>query len=363
MIDTDKRWKQFGETLVNYCVSLKVGERIIIAMGEPETWPLALAVYEAGVKAGGHPQIQMKSEHLRRAFMKYGNEEQYSWAPELELLSIDWADCYVALRGGYNLDIYHDISAEILAKNQAAHGLVSAERTEKTRWVLTRVPNEAFAQQAGMDLETITDMYFESVLLDYPLVNQTLEQWVKKIEGSEKVHITGKNTDLEFVARDKQWTIDRAEFNIPGGEIANHVVNETLNGCIYFENPAVLAGKLMYDTFLEWKNGQLVRAESSTNQDYLKRIISTDKGSSLLGEYAFGTNPGLTSFTNDILWDEKIYGTIHVALGRDYMMKKEKPENYSKIHWDIVKDMRQQGEVAIDGVTILRDGQLLFNLL
>jgi aminopeptidase len=361
MLGTDKRWKQFGEVLINYCVSMKKGEKVIIAMVEPETWPLALATYEAAVKAGGYPQIQLKSEYLRRAIMKYGTEEQVSWAPDLELLSIDWADCYVALRGGNNMDIFHDIPTEILAKNQAAHGFVSSERTEKTRWVLTRVPNAAFAQQAGMDLETISDMYFDSVLLDYPTVNKDLERWIKKLEGSEKVHIIGKNTDLSFVARDKEWTIDRAEFNIPGGEIANHVVNETLDGQIYFENPAVLGGQLMYDTTIEWKNGKFVNATSSTNQEYLNRIIATDNGSNLLGEFAFGTNPGLASFTNDILWDEKIYGTVHVALGRDYMMKQEKPENFSKIHWDIVKDMRQQGEVIIDGVTVLRNGRLLFD--
>jgi aminopeptidase len=359
MLSTDKRWKQFGDVLVNYCTKVKPGEKVIIALYEPETWPLGLATYEAAVRAGGYPQIQLKSEYLRRAFMKYGTEEQYSWVPELEMKSIDWAECYIALRGGYNLDIYHDIPTEVLAKNQSAHGVVSANRTNNSRWVLTRVANEAFAQQAGMDLETITDMYFDSVLLDYPTVAKEWDRWAKKLEGADNVHILGKNTDLQFSTKGMLWEADHGFGNIPGGEIATCVVNETLNGHIYFENPAVLGGKLMHDTYIEWKDGKFVKATASTNEDYLNKIIATDEGSHVLGEFAFGTNKGITNFTNDILWDEKIYGTLHVALGRAY--KSLNGTNYSNIHWDIIKDMRQEGEVIVDGVTVMKGGELLFD--
>ena len=362
MLDGDKRWKQFGDVLVNYCMEVKPGEKVMIAMHEPETWSLALATYEAVIQAGGFPQIQMKSEYLRRAFMKYGSEEQYSWAPEIEMMGMDWADCYAGLRGGYNLDIYHDIPADIIAKNQSAHGVVSANRTKKTRWVLSRIPNAAFAQQAGMDLETITDMFFDSVLVDYKTAFKKWDGWAKKLTDADQVHILGKKTDLKFSVKGVKWGADSAKGNIPGGEIATGVINPTLDGYIYFENPAVLGGQLMHDTYLEWKNGKFVKATSSTNQDYLHRILATDEGSNMLGEFAFGTNPGITKFTNDILWDEKIYGTIHIALGRSYdSYKSEAAKNYSAIHWDIIKDMRQDGEVLIDGVTVLKDGKLLFD--
>src|SRR4030042_5953408 len=167
MLSTDKRWKQMGEVLVNHCVQVKPGEKVYIAQHEEDTWPLALATYEAAIKAGGFPQIQMKSEYLRRAFMKYGTKEQYSWSPEIEIKAMEWADCYIALRGGFNLDLFHDIPADVLAENQHAHGIVSSARWKNTRWTLSRVPNEAFAQQAGLDLETITDLYFNASLLDY----------------------------------------------------------------------------------------------------------------------------------------------------------------------------------------------------
>jgi aminopeptidase len=361
MLSTDKRWKQLGEVLTHYCLEVKPGQKVIIAQLEIETWPLALATYEAVIKAGGFPQIQLKSEYLRRAFMKYGTEEQYSWVPELEVISTEWADCYMALRGGYNLDIYHDISAEVLSKNQQAHGKVSTARWQNTRWSVTRVPNEAFAQQAGLDLETVTDMYFDACLLDYDKdLNQWIE-WAAKLEGTSEVHLTGKKTDLHMSIKGRPWAVPSARGNMPGAETdcAPHV--ETVNGHIYFDNPGVLGGRLMHDLYLEWKNGELVKATSSSNEDYLHKILSTDEGASKVGEFAMGFNDKLTNFTKDIFWDEKMYGTVHIAMGRAYANRGG--TNKSAIHWDIVKDMRQEGELVIDGMSILKDGHLQFDKL
>jgi len=361
MLSTDKRWKELGEVLTHYCLDVQPGQKVMIAQYEVETWPLALATYESVIKAGGFPQIQLKSEYLRRAFMKYGTKEQYSWEPEIEMKSMDWADCYIALRGGYNLDIYHDIPADVLAANQGAHGVVSANRTRKTRWSLTRVPNAAFAQQAGMDLETITDMYFNACLLDYGTAMKKWEGWAKKLQGTSEVHLTGKKTDLHLSIKGRIWSTPAARGNMPGAETEIPPVVPSINGHIYFENPGVLGGRLMHDMYLEWKDGELVKATASTNEDYLHKILATDEGSSKIGEFAIGFNDQLTTFTNDILWDEKMYGTMHIALGRAYARGGGK--NDSAIHWDVIKDMRQEGELVIDGMTILKDGHLQFESL
>jgi len=361
MLSTDKRWKQMGEVLVNQCVQVKPGEKVYIAQHEEETWPLALATYEAAIKAGGYPQIQMKSEYLRRAFMKYGTEEQYSWAPEIEIKAMEWADCYIALRGGFNLDLFHDIPADILAKNQHAHGIVSSARWKNTRWTLSRVPNEAFAQQAGLDLETITDLYFNASLLDYDAYLEKWNKWTAKLKGTSDAHVIGKNTDLKLSFKGRTWADPRVTINVPGGETFTAPLLETVNGHIWFENPGVLGGKLMHDLYLEWKDGELVKASASTNDDYLQRIVRTDPGASKIGEFAIGLNDKLTHFTNDILWDENIYGTMHIALGRAYTHVGG--TNESAIHWDIVKDMRKEGEFIIDGMTILKNGKLMFDTL
>jgi aminopeptidase len=132
---------------------------------------------------------------------------------------------------------------------------------------------------------------------------------------------------------------------------------DTVNGHIYFENPGVLGGRLMHDLYFEWKDGEMIKASASTNEDYLHKILATDEGASKIGEFAMGFNKELTKFTNDILWDEKMYGTIHIALGRAYTRRGG--VNKSAIHWDIIKDLRQEGELKIDGKPIIQNGELL----
>jgi aminopeptidase len=356
MLSTDKRWKLLGDVVTNYCLEVHPGQKVLIAQYEVETWPLALATYESVIKVGGFPQIQLKSESLRRAFMKHGTSQQYTWAPEMEIKGMEWADCYIALRGGNNLDIFHDISSEILADNQRAHGKVSTARWKNTRWSLTRVPNAAFAQQAGLDLETVMDMYFDACLLDYKIADKKWLNWTERLSGVSDIHLTGKNTDLKLSCEGRAWGTNLAKGNLPGAETSCAPLVNTVNGHIYFKNPGVLGGRLMNDLYLEWKDGDLIKASASTNEDYLKKIIATDAGGSKVGEFAIGFNENLTNFTHDILWDEKMYGTIHIALGRAYARRGG--INKSAIHWDIIKDLRQEGELIIDGKTILKEGKL-----
>ncbi|GAB4472243.1 MAG: aminopeptidase [Anaerolineae bacterium] len=352
----DKRWKQLGEILINYSTAVQPGERVMIAMIEPETYPLVRGVYEAAIKAGAYPQVQFLSETLRHSLMKYGSPDQLSWVPEIEAYGMEWADVYIGLRGAHNLFEHADIPAEVLAANQVAMGKISTMRWEKTRWCLVRVPNASFAQQAETDEETITEMFFNACLLDWEAESKKWQAMADRLNGSSQVRIVGRETDLSFLVEGRTWVVLDGRINMPDGEVFTAPVNETLNGHIYFEFPGVLGGRLMYDLRLEWKNGRLVHASSSTNEDYLKRIIASDEGASLLGEFAFGLNPHVDRFCKDILIDEKIGGTIHIALGRAY------PEcggvNQSAIHWDIVKDLRTEGAVYIDGVPVLDQGRL-----
>lgn len=352
----DRRWKQLGEILVNYSTEVKPGERVMIAMIEPETLPLVQGVYEAAVKAGGLPQVQFLSETLRHSLMKYGNEEQLDWVPEIEAYGMEWADVYLGLRGAHNLYEHSDIPAERLAVNQAAMGKVSTMRWEKTRWCLIRVPNASLAQEAGTDLETMMEMFFAACLIDWEAASQAWQEMARQLEGSRQVRIVGWETDLSFSVAGRKWLALDGKINMPDGEILTAPVNDTLNGQISFENPGVLGGRLMHDLRLRWVEGELVEASASTNDDYLQRIVRSDPGASLLGEFAFGTNHQIDRFSKDILLDEKIGGTIHIALGRAY------PEsggtNQSAIHWDIVKDLRQEGTVSVDGRVVLEAGKL-----
>jgi aminopeptidase len=353
----DKRWRRLGELLVGYSTAVQPGERVMIAMSEVDTYPLAHAVYAAAIKAGAYPQVQFLSESLRHTLLKHGNDDQLRWPPEIEAYGMEWADVYIGLRGGYNLYEHADISAERLALNQAALGKVSTLRWQKTRWCVVRVPNAAFAQQAETDLETITDMFFDACFLDWEAESRRWQAQADSMNQGHQVRIIGEGTDLRFSVEGRKWLVFDGRINMPDGEIFTAPVNETLDGYIYFEFPGVLGGRLMHDIRLRWQMGKLVEATASTNQDYLLQVLASDAGASLLGEFAFGLNPHVNRFCKDILIDEKIGGTVHIALGRAY------PEcggaNQSAIHWDIVKDLRGGGVVYLDDRVILEKGQLM----
>jgi len=353
----DKRWNQLGELLVSYSLKVQPGERVMIAMVEPETYPLMYAIYEHAIKAGAYPQVQFLSEELNRLMLKYGTYEQIGWVPEIEMYGMEWADVYFGLRGAHNLDVFWDVPSEKLQTLRNTMGKVSSARWEKTRWMLLRVPNEALALQAGVDVETITDMWFNACLLDWPEVSKEWYAWADKLNRGKQVRLVGKGTDLSFSVEGRTWEVADGGGNMPDGEIATAPVTSTLNGYVYFEFPGVLGGRLVHDIRLEWKDGILVSATSSTNQDFLTAIINTDPGASLLGEFAIGTNKEVIHFCKDILIDEKIGGTVHMALGRAY--PKCGGKNQSAIHWDIVKDTRKDGQIFLDGELIFENGIVL----
>lgn len=343
---------------MHYSVAVQPGEKVLIAMGEMETLPLVQAVYRACIQAGAFPQVQFLSETLRHALLKYGNDAQITWLPELEAYGMAWADVYIGLRGAHNLYELADIPAERLTLNQRAQGKLSTMRWQQTRWCLLRVPNAAFAQQAETDLETITDMFFNACLLDWPQTVATWQRWAKRLEQGNAIHIVGKETDLRFSIAGRKWVVGDGKLNMPDGEIMTAPITETIDGQIYFEFPGVLSGRLMHDIRLRWERGTLVEATASSNQGFLQAIVQSDAGAGLIGEFAFGVNPHVTHFCKDILIDEKIGGTVHIALGRAYPACGG--TNQSAIHWDIIKDIRQEGAVYLDGEAVLACGQFRF---
>jgi aminopeptidase len=353
----DKRWTQLGDLLVNYSMAVKPGEKVMIAFVELETYPLVQAIYRACIQAGALPQVQFLSEELNRLVLKHGSPEQIGWVPEIEAYGMEWADVYFGLRGAHNLDVFWDVPAEKLSLLRKAMGKISTKRWQETRWCLLRVPNAALAHQAGVDEETITDMFFNACLLDWPAASQEWRRWAEILNRGRFIRVVGKDTDLSFSVEGRTWDVADGHMNMPDGEIATAPVESTVDGYISFEFPGVLAGRQMYDIRLAWDQGRLVEATSSTHQDFLASVLNTDPGASRIGEFAIGANPEVTHFCKDILIDEKIGGTIHIALGRAY--PQSGGTNQSAIHWDIIKDTRQEGEIYLDGTLIFKNGQVL----
>ncbi len=354
----DPRWQQVADVLVGYSTAVQPRERVMIAMVEIESFPLAQAVYQACVKVAAFPQIQFLSEKLRHSLLKHGDAEQARWLPEIEAYGMEWADVYFGLRGASDAGLMSDISPSALAANQAAQGAISTMRWEKTRWCLARLPNEAMARSSGIDLAELEDMFFAACLMDYEAAAAAWRATANRLVGSRTVRIVaGDQTDLEFSVAGRKWLVFDGRINLPDGEIYTAPVNSSLNGRIHFDWPGLFGGVAMHDIRLEWRDGALIQASARNNEDYLRRVLDTDAGASRLGEFAFGLNPHINQFCRDFLYDEKIGGTIHLALGRAY--PECGGENQSRIHWDLVKDLRTEGAVYVDGAPVMQGGKLL----
>lgn len=353
----DPRWQQLAEILVRYSTAIRPGERVLIGMQECATLPLVQAVYAEAVRAGALVQVLYQSETLRRALLCHGSDEQAAWVPEMEARGMEWADVYFGLRGAHNPYELADIPSERLALNQRAQGRISALRWAKTRWCLVRVPNAALAQQAETDLHTALDVFFAACLRDWAREGERMARLVAVLAQGSQVRLLGRDTDLTFSVAGRRWLVADGHMNMPDGEILTAPVEDSVEGHIYFELPGVISGQQVHDIRLEWRAGRLVHASASRNEALLRRVLESDEGASRVGEFAFGTNDGLTRQFKDLLLDEKIGGTVHLAVGRAY--PECGGENKSDIHWDIVKDLRQEGEVYLDGKLVFAEGRFV----
>jgi len=353
----DSRWSQLAEILVNYSTGTKPGDKVLITMMEVETLPLVRAVYAETVKAGALTHVEFQSAYLERDLMVYGRQEQLDWLPEMQAHGMEWADVYVGLRGARNPHEFTGISADRIAAHKRAMGKVSAMRNELTRWVLVRVPNESLAQQAEMGLDEMMDFFFSATLRDWAEESRWYRGLQQVFQTAESVRILGQDTDLTFSTKGRTYVVADGHHNMPDGEIFTAPLDDSAEGYIYFEFPGVYAGQRVEDIRLEFSQGQVIKATAGSNEDLLHRLLEMDEGAQRIGEFGLGTNFGIDRFCYDILYDEKIGGTVHIALGRAYA--ECGGVNQSALHWDIIKDLRQQGEILLDGRKVFENGRFL----
>jgi aminopeptidase len=353
----DPRWNQLAEILVNYSTRTRPGERVLITMLEADTLPLARAVYAQAVRAGALPHVEFQSAYLERDLMLYGSQEQLDWVPEMQARGMEWADVYIGLRGARNPHEFSGLTPEKLSAHKRAMGKVSAMRNELTRWVLVRVPNETFAQQAQTSLDDMMAFFFNATLRDWAQEAVRYREIHQVFQAATEVRIVGAGTDLRFSTRGRLYEVADGHLNMPDGEIFTAPVDDSAAGIITFEFPGVYAGQLVDGICLEFAGGEVVKASARTNEPLLRELLAMDDGARRIGEFGVGTNFGIQRFCYDILYDEKIGGTVHLALGRAYA--ECGGVNQSALHWDIIKDLRQQGQVYLDGRLALENGNFL----
>lgn len=350
---------ELARVMIDHCVKVKAKEKVLIVTGELGL-PLAKAVYNEVMKRGAYPMLEVTTSGLDYAFYSLANEWQLNYIPE-EVLRIkyNWADTFVRIVADDNLRELASIDATKLTTRAKLMRPFSDIMLTK-RWILTYYPTNAMAQAASMSLEEMRKFYFESCLVDYNAMGKRLKKLERVMDKGKMIHVIGYLTDLWVNVEGRLAQECSATCNIPDGECFLAPITNGVNGEVYFDLPTLAFGHEVSGIHLEFKEGKVVQARAERGNEALQKMLNTDEGACYLGEFAIGANFNITRGMLNTLFDEKIGGTIHMALGMAYKDKRGGGENVSGIHWDLVKDMRLPGSIlTIDGKIILKDGKLL----
>jgi aminopeptidase len=362
----DQRLDRLAEVLVNYSTAVKPGDLCRIH-GEAIGLPLMEAIYEKVLVAGGHPFVIIGSDAMEEAFYRCASAAQLGYTSPVSQFIIE------------NIDVSFGLWAEENTKGMsrvdpAKQALVSQARqpiskrfmeragTKELRWTGTLYPTPASAQDAEMSTAEYADFVFRAGLLHLPdpigewkKISERQQRLVDFLDGKKEVRVIGKNTDLRLGVAGRKWVNCAGHENFPDGEVFTGPVEDAVDGIIQYSFPAVHHGREVHDITLQFKAGKVVEARASKGEAFLLSMIEQDPGASILGEFAIGTNYGIQQYTRHTLFDEKIGGTCHAALGAAY------PEtggnNVSGLHWDMVCDLRLPGcRIEVDGETLLEAG-------
>jgi aminopeptidase len=363
----DPRVEKMASVLVNYCVSVQPKDLVIIQSSELGV-PMVDACFRAILQAGGHPVAHLMASEFQESLIRYGSDEQLAYIDPMTRVVVEEVDCQIGILAPSNTRGTAALDPERMAiQAKAFEPLLETfmQRTaDKTlRWTGAAYPTNAGAQDAGMSLRQYEDFVYGAGLLNEPdpVVawralgdrQQRLADW---LTDKSEVHIKGPGTDLTVGIGGRTWMNDDGHLNFPGGEIYTGPVEDATEGTIQFSYPGYLAGREVAGIRLVFKAGKVVEASASADEPFLVSMLDMDEGARTLGEFAFGLNPGIQQFSKNTLFDEKIGGTLHMALGRAYPESGGK--NVSALHWDIVYDLRQGAEVTVDGQLFSRNGEI-----
>ena len=353
----DPRYTQLADLLVRYSCRLQAGETLLI---EATDIPQAMtrALIRAVEAVGGHPLVWLKSTAVQRDLMLAGSQHQMELLGAAEAQLMSQVQAYIGLRGKPNTSEWSDVPDDKIKLYQK-HWWAPVHRdirVKQTRWVVLRWPNDSMAQLAQMSTEAFEDFYFRVCTLDYQRMDDAMQPLIELMNRTDRVRLVAKGTDLRFSIRDIPAVGCAGEFNIPDGEVFTAPVRDSVEGTIQFNAPTIYMGGSHDDIRLTFEKGRITDA-SSSNTDHLLQVLDTDEGSRYIGEFAIGFNPYIHQPMRDILFDEKIAGSIHFTPGQAY--DEAWNGNKSEIHWDMVLLMTPEvggGEIYFDDRLIRKDG-------
>ena len=364
----DPRIERLADLVVNY--SLELGERQVVRIdGFDVAAPLAVALYRSALAAGAHPYTNLTLDGLSELLVAHGSDEQVSYISPVQWAEIEKLDALVTIWSETNTRSFTRADERRHGELIAAHRRLSNRRWERIakgemRWCGTLHPTHAHAQDADMSLDDYETFFFGACHTDkddsaghWSRFASGLAARAEELTAGRELRILGPDTDLRVGVAGRKWIAADGHYNMPDGEVFTSPIEADTEGRIRYTFPAIFQGREVEDIRLRFEGGRVVAAEASRGEAYLRSLLDLDAGARIVGEVAFGLNYEIDCFTGNILLDEKIGGTIHLALGAGFQQAGGK--NSSALHWDMICDLRRDGEVYADGELIWKAGSFV----
>jgi aminopeptidase len=364
----DPRADNLAKILVGYSTKVGEGDTVVID-GESAAEPLLLAIYEETLRAGGNPILNVSIDGQAAAYFKHAGDSQLEWVSPFTEWVTEEADVRISVGASNNTRELSGVPPERQTRRQAATGKLMKRAMERSaegsfRWCYTLFPTGAYASEAEMSLADYEDFYFGACLADD---GEPLSAWKRAseecnrlsdwIEGHEEVRVTAPGTDIRLGIAGRKFIPCDGEHNMPDGEFFTGPVEDSVEGEVSFHLPAVIGGREVSGVRLRFEAGKVVDASAERGEEFLIKLLDTDEGARRLGELGIGTNYAIDRGTREVLLDEKIGGTVHMAVGASY------PEsggtNESAVHTDMVCDLRLGGRLEVDGEVMQEDGKFV----
>lgn len=364
----DPRVEKLADLLVRHSLRLRPREKVVL-VGSPLGESLLEACYRAAMKAGAFVDTRMMLTSQDEILLKIGNEEQIRFVNPMAELQLNGYDARIVVPADRNTRALSGVdparqAAFAAAREPLMRAMMDRTASGEYRWVSFFYPTNAYAQDAGMSLSDYEDFVYSACFLDepdpiarYEEMRKEHERLISWLHGKSEIHVLGPDTDLTFSVAGRRWIDCSGQMNMPDGEFFTGPVEDSVNGKVRFTYPATVQGRMVEDVRLRFEGGRVVEASARQNEEFLLRMLDADEGARRLGEFSFGTNPRITRFTAEVAYDEKIGGTIHMAVGAS--IPESGGVNRSGVHWDMVCDLRQGGEVYADGELFLKDGRFV----
>lgn len=366
-------WEKYAKVLVDYSTDVQKGDLVMIKATSPMAESLVKAVYKRVLEKGANPILRTSICDLSDIFIKYASDEQLDYVDPISRQEYEVVNKYISIGAPLNVKNMARADKNKLARRSKAtrelsEKLLSRSAKGEASWVVADVPTHGLAQEAKMSFDEYSEFLFNACFLnlDDPVtklleMDKEQKRWCEYLNNVSKIRIVGEKTDITFSTAGRKWISCSGLNNYPDGEVFTSPVEDSANGEIYFDFPAIYRGNEAHKIHLKLENGKVVEARAEKGEEFLNAMLDMDEGARFVGEIAIGTNDMIQDVTGNILFDEKIGGSIHMAVGASYPETGGK--NVSGLHWDIIKNMKgtdgQGGQIYADDVLIYKEGTFI----